>query len=104
MARTKGSKDYGENVKREAIQLFQEAAASYAEIAQALGVARPKTIQRWVTSYRREGEAFFKRPRGRPRQVEDQDAYIRQLEMKLDLLKKFHAELRQQSPGQSNTD
>lgn len=103
MARTKGSKDYPESTKRKAIQMFEEKEASYGEIARALGVVQPKTIQRWVAQYRREGGAFFNRPRGRPRQAEDKDAYIRQLEMKLDLLKKFHAELRRRSPGRSNT-
>ena len=103
MARTKGSKDYPESTKRQAIQLFMEKEASYAEIAQTLGVARPKTIQGWVTNYRREGAAFFNRPRGRPRQARDPAAYIRPLEMKLDLLKKFPAELRRKSPGRSNT-
>jgi transposase-like protein len=103
MARTKGSKDYPETIKRRALELYLEDGWSAAAICEALGLRGPHRLWAWAKAYRQEGEAFFARPRGRPRQVQNEAAYIQQLEMEIDLLKKFHAELRQSSPGRSNT-
>jgi transposase-like protein len=48
--------------------------------------------------YRKEGEAMFEdKPRGRRPKKENTQAYITRLEMELDLLKKFHTELRRHS-------
>jgi transposase-like protein len=56
-------------------------------------------VRKWVKEYRRKGESAFGRgpqlkKKGRPAKPKDKDAYIVQLEMENDLLKKFHAELR----------
>ena len=102
MARKKGSKDYPETVKRRALELYLEDGWSAAAICEELGLRGPHRLWAWAKAYRQEGEAFFARPRGRPRQAGDQQAYLRQLEMEVDLLKKFHAELRRRSPGPSN--
>ena len=103
MARKKGSKDYPEEVKRRALHLYLEAGWSQEAIQAELGLRDPNRVRVWAGQYQREGEAFFARRRGRPPQARDQEAYIRQLEMENDLLKKFHAELRHKSPGKSNT-
>ena len=104
MARIKGSTDYPKDLKRKALALYLEEGWSYAAITEALEIRDPRRVKAWVAQYRREGEAFFHHRRtGRPRKVRSTAAYIQQLEMEVDLLKKFHAELRRRSPGRSNT-
>jgi transposase-like protein len=50
-----------------------------------------------LRQYRREGEAAFLKKRrrlGRQPRKENTEAYITRLEMEVELLKKFHSELR----------
>lgn len=111
MTRRKGSKDYPEWMKREAIRLYQEEGWSAREICEKYSVVDLKRVSAWVRQYRHEGEGMFsgKRSRsGRKPKQENVSAYIARLEMELDLLKKFHTELRQgllvkRNIGSSNT-
>jgi transposase len=111
MTRRKGSKDYPEWMKREAIRLYQEEGWSAREICEKYSIADIKRVSVWVRQYHREGEAMFagKRSRsGRKPKRENTAAYIARLEMENDLLKKFHTELRRDSLvkrniGSSNT-
>jgi transposase-like protein len=111
MTRRKGSKDYPEWMKREAIRLHQEEGWSAGEILDRYSIRDRNRINAWVRQYRAEGEAMFagKRSRsGRKPKRENTAAYIARLEMENDLLKKFHAELRRDSLvkrniGSSNT-
>lgn len=100
MARRKGSKDYPEWMKREALRLYLEEGWPAGEILQRYSIIDPNRVSAWARQYQREGEAMFanKRSRsGRKPKIENTAAYIARLEMELDLLKKFHAELRQDS-------
>ena len=100
MTRRKGSKDYPKWMKREAIRLYQEEGWSAGEIIDRYSIRDRNRISAWVRQYRLEGEAMFadKRKRsGRKPKRENTTAYIARLEMELDLLKKFHTELRQGS-------
>jgi len=100
MARRKGSKDYPEWIKREAIKLYQEEGWSAGEIIDRYSIKDRNRINAWVRQYRTEGEAMFadKRSRsGRKPKKENTTAYIARLEMENNLLKKFHTELRQGS-------
>jgi len=98
MTRRKGSKDYPKWMKREALQLYLEEGWSAREIMERYSIIDRNRISVWVRQYRVEGEAMFEDKRGRsgrkPKQ-ENTEAYIARLEMELDLLKKFHTELRQ---------
>jgi len=100
MARRKGSKDYPKWMKREALRLYLEEGVPAGEILQRYSIIDPKRISVWARQYQKEGEAMFsdKRSRsGRKPKEENTAAYIARLEMEVDLLKKFHAELRQGS-------
>lgn len=100
MTRRKGSKDYPEWMKREALRLYLEEGVPAGEILQRYSIKDPNRINAWARQYQREGEAMFadKRSRsGRKPKEENTAAYIARLEMEVDLLKKFHAELRQGS-------
>ena len=111
MTRRKGSKDYPEWMKREAIRLYQEEGWSAREICEKYSIVDLNRISAWVRQYRAEGEAMFaaKRSRsGRKPKRENTAAYIARLEMENELLKKFHTELRRDSLvkrniGSSNT-
>lgn len=95
MARKKGSTDYSIETKLEAIRLIYEEGLSQAEVTEKLGIRDPKRVKNWLWQYRREGGTGLKKPRrGRPSKQENQAAYIRQLEMENDLLKKYQTELR----------
>ena len=99
MAGKKGMKHYPLATKLEAVRLYQEEKKSYKEITEALDIADRERVRKWVKEYRRRGDTAFGRGpqpkrRGRPPKVANKDAYIAQLEMEVDLLKKFHAELR----------
>ncbi len=99
MAGKKGMKHYPLVTKLAAVRMSEEEGKSYKEITEYLQIADPERVRKWVKEYRRKGETAFGRgPRlkkkGRPPKPKDQDAYIAQLEMENDLLKKFHAELR----------
>ena len=95
MARKKDSKDYPLELKREAIRLFYEEGWTKAEITRQLAIRDPRRVGNWLWQFRRDGEAMFQRRKpGRPSKQQDQVAYIAQLEMENELLKKFHTELR----------
>jgi transposase-like protein len=100
MSRRKGSKDYPEWMKREAIRLYLEEGVPAGEIRLKFSILDPNRISAWARQYREEGEGMFadRRSRsGRKPKQESTEAYIARLEMEVDLLKKFHAELRQGS-------
>jgi transposase-like protein len=109
MAGKKGMKHYPRWMKRKAIELYTQGGWSAAKIIAHFGIRDPNRICSWMSQYRKEGEAMFeKKPRGRPPKKENTAAYIARLEMELDLLKKFHTELRQsllakRNIGQSTT-
>ena len=98
MAGKKGMKHYALGTKLKAIRLYEEG-KSYMEITQLLGIRDRERVRKWVNAYRRNGEQAFRqdptrRKGGRPPKRENTEAYIARLEMEVDLLKKFHAELR----------
>ena len=100
MTRRKGSKDYPEWKKREAIKQYLIEGRPTSEILERLSILDRNRINVWVRQYRKEGEAMFankRRRSGRKPKKENTAAYIDRLEMELDLLKKFHTELRQGS-------
>lgn len=100
MSRRKGSKDYPKWMKREALRLYLEERWPAGEIRQKFSILDPNRISAWARQYQKEGEAMFadKRSRsGRKPKKQTTAAYIARLEMEVDLLKKFHAELRQDS-------
>ncbi len=95
MSGKKGMKHYATSIKEEAIKLFLEEGLTYRAIAERLGIRKADRIERWVRQYRKEGQAAFTRPIGRPRKVNDEKAYIARLEMENKLLKKLQSELRE---------
>ena len=100
MTRRKGSKDYPEWMKREALRLYLDEGWPAGEILERYSIIDPNRISAWARQYQKEGEAMFanKRSRsGRKPKRENTAAHIASLEMEIDLLKKFHAELRQDS-------
>lgn len=100
MTRRKGSKDYPKWMKREALKLYLEEGWSAREIMERYSIIDPNRVSAWARQYRTEGEAMFedkRRRSGRKPKRENTEAYIARLEMELDLLKKFHTELRQGS-------
>jgi len=105
MTRRKGSKDYPKWMKQEAIRLYLEEGVSAGEILERYSIIDPNRVSAWARQYQVEGEAMFadKRHRsGRIPKKENTAAYIARLEMELDLLKKFHTELRQGSLAKRN--
>jgi transposase len=95
MSGKKGIKHYDLETKLLAVQMFLEQGHSRAQVAQALHLPRKELVEQWVRRYRREGEAGFCKPIGRPRKTPlSQQGYIARLEMENALLKKFHTELR----------
>jgi transposase-like protein len=100
MTRRKGSKDYPVWMKREALRLYLEEGWSVSEILRRYAITDRNRINAWARQYQVEGEGMFanKRSRsGRKPKKDNTATYIAQLEMELDLLKKFHTELRQGS-------
>lgn len=107
MAGKKGMKHYAREVKREAVRLSREEGKTQAEIIKALGINDTRRVQLWLSQYRKEGEAAFEKKtykdrRGRRPKRENTEAYIARLEMEVDLLKKFHAELRKEEFAKRN--
>jgi len=99
----KGMKHYPLELKLEAMRLFYEEGKTRKEITALLGIRDKDRVMKWLRQYRREGEnAFLKKPRRRLKK-EDPKAYIAQLEMEVDLLKKFHSELRKERLAKRNT-
>lgn len=98
MAGKKGMKHYPIWMKKKAIMLYLDEGWSSARIIEHFGIRDPNRICNWLSQHRKEGDAMFAhKPRGRKPIEESEEAYIARLEMELDLLKKFHAELRQGS-------
>ena len=100
MARRKGSKDYPKWMKKEALRLYLEEGMPAGEILQRYSISDRNRISAWARQYQKEGEGMFSNKRsrsGRKPKKETSAAYIARLEMEVDLLKKFHAELRQGS-------
>jgi len=98
MSGKKGMKHYPSWMKKRAIELYTQEGWSSAEIIEYFQICDPNRICNWMSQYRKEGEAMFEeKPKGRRPKREDTVAYIARLEMELDLLKKFHTELRQGS-------
>lgn len=107
MSGKKGMKHYSREVKLEAVRLYMEAGKSQAEIIETLRINDTRRVQRWLHQYREEGEAAFEKKkykdlRGRRPKRENTEAYIARLEMEVDLLKKFHAELRKEELAKRN--
>ncbi len=94
MSGTKGMLHYPLETKREAVQLILEGRWGYAEVAKKLGIRKAERIEVWVRMYRREGEASFLKPIGRPPKVESEPRELARLRMENALLKKYHTELR----------
>lgn len=100
MTRRKGSKDYPNWMKREALRLYLDEGLPAAEILCRFSIADRNRISAWARQYQEEGEEMFTNKRsssGRKPKKENTATYIARLEMELDLLKKFHTELRQGS-------
>ena len=107
MSGKKGMKHYALELKKEAIRLHEEEGKSYAEITEKLRIRDSNRVRKWLSAYRRKGEAAFEanvsgRKRGRPPKRENREAYIARLEMEIDLLKKFQAELRKEELAKRN--
>ena len=103
----KGMKHYSQEVKREAVRLYEEEGKSQAEIIEALGINNVRRVKQWLHAYRQAGESALEPKRrkgvvGRPPKRENTEAYIARLEMENDLLKKFHAELRKEELAKRN--
>lgn len=96
MAGKKGMKQYPKEIKRKAVELYLEEGWSTKEIDKELGIRDPNRIFNWLIEYRKEGEkSFEKKPRGRKkRNEESKEEKILRLEMEVEILKKFHTELR----------
>jgi transposase len=94
MSGRKGIGHYPIEIKLEAIRLYYEEGKSRREISDTLGLTSGECVERWVRRYRREGEPGFCKPIGRPRKVVDERSQLKQLEMEVALLKKYHTELR----------
>jgi transposase-like protein len=100
MAGKKGMKHYSREVKWEAVRLYLVEGKTQAQIIEELGVKHSRRVRQWLQAYREQGEAAFEKEKrkgglGRRPKKENREAYIARLEMENDLLKKFHAELRQ---------
>lgn len=107
MAGKKGMRHYPLAMKLEAVRLHQEEGKTYQEVTALLGIHDRKRVEKWLREYRREGEAAFGRDpvhkkKGRPPKRENTEAYIARLEMEVDLLKKFQAELRKLERAKRN--
>ena len=94
MSGTKGMQHYEREEKEKAVRIYLEEHRSYSQIAKELGIRKPGRIKAWVGMYRKEGEASFIKPIGRPRKDEREARELERLRMENALLKKFQAELR----------
>jgi transposase len=107
MTGKKGMKHYPVAVKLEAVRLYQEEGKSYQEITELLGIRDGDRVKKWLSLYRRKGKVVLERDPashkgGRPPKRENTEAYLARLEMEVDLLKKFHAELRKLERAKRN--
>lgn len=102
MSGRKGMLHYREEVKKEAVRLVLEEHLSYKEVAARLEIRKADRIEIWVRMYRREGEAAFHKPIGRPPKAESEQSEVERLRMENALLKKFRSELRELQLAQRN--
>jgi transposase-like protein len=104
MSGKKGMIHYSKEMKLLAVQMCIVQGKTHAAAAQELGQPRGELVEQWVRRYRREGEAGFDKPIGRPRKrPQTPQAYIARLEMENALLKKYHTELRKAMLARRNT-
>ena len=89
-----GMKHYAKETKLLAVQMYLEQGKSQGKIAQELELPRKELVEQWVSRYRREGEAGFEKPIGRPRKEQAEGRTLERLRMENALLKKYHTELR----------
>ena len=102
MSGRKGMQHYPLETKREAVRLVQEEHQTYAAVATELGIRKAERIEAWVRMYRKEGEASFHKPIGRPPKAQAEQRELERLRMENALLKKFHTELRELRLAQRN--
>lgn len=102
MSGRKGMQRYPVETKREAVRLVEEEHQPYAAVASKLGIRKAERIEVWVRMYRREGEASFHKPMGRPPKAQAEQSELERLRMENALLKKFHAELRNMELAKRN--
>jgi transposase-like protein len=76
------------------VRLVLEEHLTYATVATKLEIRKAERIKAWVGMYRREGEASFHKPIGRPLKSQAKERELERLRMENTLLKKFHTELR----------
>jgi len=108
MSGRKGMQHYPVETKREAVRLVEEEHQTYAAVATELGIRKAERIEAWARMYRKEGEASFYKPIGRPPKAQAKQRELERLRMENALLKKFHTELRglrlaQRNIGRSTT-
>jgi len=94
MSGRKGMKHYKVETKQEAVRLVLEEQMTYAAVATRLGIRKAERIEVWVRVYRKEGEASFHKPIGRPLKSQAAERELERLRMENALLKKFRTELR----------
>jgi len=94
MSGSKGMLRYDTETKRKAVRMYLEEHRSYGAIAEEFGIRKSARIEAWVRMYRREGEACFTKPIGRPPKAESDQRELERLRMENALLKKFRTELR----------
>lgn len=94
MSGRKGMVHYKVETKQEAVRLVLEEHLTYAAVASRLEIRKAERIEVWVQMYRKEGEASFHKPIGRPLKSEAEEREVERLRMENALLKKFHTELR----------
>jgi transposase-like protein len=102
MSGKKGMVHYTLEVKREAVRMVLEEHLTYQEVAERVGIRKAERIEKWVMRYRREGEASFHKPIGRPPKAQTEQRELERLRMENALLKKFHSELRELQLAQRN--
>lgn len=103
MSKKRRNKKYTKEIKLRAIKMFLEEGKSVSTINQKLIIHDRNRIYDWTKQYQEQGAAAFEKKR-KPNKEEDPQAYIKQLEMEVALLKKFHAELRKGTPKKQNTE
>jgi len=105
MSGKKGMKHYPVEKKLEAVRLYYEEGMVHSESTKRLEICDPGRVKKWLSQYRKEGVAAFRkksrRPGRRPKK-ENKDAYIARLEMENALLKKEHTELRKEELAKRN--
>jgi transposase-like protein len=92
MSGKKGMRQYPVELKLEAVRLYYEEGKTRAEITKLLGIENPYAVKEWGK----------KKPKGRPRKRENEQAELERLRMENALLKKFHTELRKEALAKRN--